>query len=220
MATDSQPFIVRFYDPAIKAKDVDGRTVNEILRFSNSELESYHDFIQYLFPLPERSPVNPEAPTVTKDVRDAFLARPELREQLLRSLKRMLSFYGFKMINPDAGEGTTDGESTTNQTSAGNDSGEGFHICPALNFDLTSKRTWRTSMDHNHLRITRIIRSLRVLGLEDEARRFYRALLENERDCVSSRTLKFWKRAAERPLHLPPQEEDESAEGVAWLRVE
>jgi hypothetical protein len=28
----------------------------------------------------------------------------------------------------------------------------------------------------------------------------------------------YWRRAAERDLHLPPDEEDEDAEGIAWLR--
>lgn len=28
----------------------------------------------------------------------------------------------------------------------------------------------------------------------------------------------YWQRAAERPLHLPPDEADENAKGVEWLR--
>jgi hypothetical protein len=28
----------------------------------------------------------------------------------------------------------------------------------------------------------------------------------------------YWRRAAERDLYLPPDEEGEDAEGIAWLR--
>ena len=77
----------------------------------------------------------------------------------------------------------------------------------------------RTRFDHNHLRITRIIRSLRVLGLEKAALAFHSALIANDfKRRVSDRTLIFWERAAKRPLHLAPEEGDEDAEGVKWLR--
>jgi hypothetical protein len=66
-----------------------------------------------------------------------------------------------------------------------------------------SKRYWEKEKDHNHLRITRIIRSLRILGLEIEAQAFYEYLKEN-----AVRTSKishmYWKRAAERPLNVKP----------------
>ncbi|KAF2481375.1 opioid growth factor receptor conserved domain-containing protein, partial [Neohortaea acidophila] len=180
--------IVAFYDPTISEADFEGRRLDQILAFNDNELEYHHDFIQYLFPLPERSPVNPHAPTITKDVRDAFLSRPDLRQQLTRSLQRMLEFYGF----------TTSPQSQHTDT---------ISIVRGANFQGASKATWRTRMDHNHLRISRILRSLRVLGLDAEAKAFYDALLENDRDgSVSQRSKLYWQRAVERGLHLAPQD--------------
>ena len=83
---------IRFYDPTIKAPfdSYDGQcTLDEVLQWSDRNLEYRHDFIQHLFPLPEPSPVNPEAPILTKEVRDAFISRPELRDNLRRALVRM-----------------------------------------------------------------------------------------------------------------------------------
>ena len=60
-------------------------------------------------------------------------------------------------------------------------------------------RWWLTSYDHNHLRITRIIHSLRLLvGLED-ARHFHEAILalhEAAGAHVNARSLGFWADAA------------------------
>jgi hypothetical protein len=55
----SQP-IVRFYDPDLKARDAFGRTQEQILLWTDSKLESSHNYIQVLFPLPEGSPFNSE----------------------------------------------------------------------------------------------------------------------------------------------------------------
>lgn len=202
MATGkSIPFIIAFYDPSIQRQDAEGRTLDDILKFSDNQLEYYHDYIQYLFPLPERSPINPRAPVITREVREAFLSQPELSKNLQRSLDRMLVFYGFTP--------TTSGANNNNNTT----------ITPGPDFDYLSKNTWRKRFDHNHLRITRIIRSLRVLGLDEPARAFHRALVENDSSRrVGSRSLMFWERAAERGLHLAPEEGDERAEGVRWLR--
>lgn len=75
-------------------------TLEKILTtWSDRTLEARHDYIQHLFPLPERSPVNPDAPVLTKEVRDAFLdpgsQGAALREGLQKAFARMCRFYGF-----------------------------------------------------------------------------------------------------------------------------
>lgn len=105
----------------------------------------------------------------------------------------MLTFYGFRFED----DGT---------------------IVPGTNFHQAS-RNWVKSFNHNHLRITRIIRSLRVLGLEAEAAAFFEALKEV---CVRSgrigeRSLVFWGRAAERPLFLAPEDERDEGRGAGFL---
>lgn len=84
-----------------------------------------------------------------------------------------------------------------------------------------SFRNWVTRSDHNHLRISRIIRSLRILGLEQNAQAFYQALLAVNNDhsnTIGARSLMYWKRAALRRLALEPAEDDEDVEGQPFLR--
>lgn len=75
--------------------------------------------------------------------------------------------------------------------------------------------------DHNHLRITRIIRSLRVLGLEDEALAFYQRLKQiYSSGEISPRSFMFWTRAAERPLNIAPEidNDEDNTTGPQFLR--
>ena len=98
---------------------------------------------------------------------------------------------------------------------------------PGPNFP-THSQNWNVRGDHNHLRISRIIRSLRVLGLEEEAQAFYAALEETTPLHVSGRSREFWRRAAERSLNIRPDLEvrDEQDDGVGlgflreWVRRE
>lgn len=64
-----------------------------------------------------------------------------------------------------------------------------------------------------------LIRSLRILGLEQLALAFYFALLEQDNlaPVISKNSLRFWEKAALRPLHLAPSQ-DNGAEGIPWLR--
>src|SRR4051812_9992096 len=85
--------IVAFYSGET---DDQGRTLDEILRWSDDSLELTHDYIQWVFPTPMRSGVNPSAPLVTADTAAAFAKRPELRNGLARAFDRMLAFYGLR----------------------------------------------------------------------------------------------------------------------------
>ncbi|KAK5137877.1 hypothetical protein LTR08_006646 [Meristemomyces frigidus] len=185
---------VAFYDPAIKASldtDEPEAILDKVLTWNDRTLEYRHDYIQHLFPLPERSPINPDAPIITKEVRDAFLQRPELRQNLQRAFGRMCSFYGLEM-----------------QQTGG--------VVRGPEFDANAEETWLTSRDHNHLRITRIVRCMRILGLESEARKFAVALLDADtRNTVSTTSATFWCRAALWSLERPPSYPRESA--VRWL---
>jgi hypothetical protein len=75
-------------------------------------------------------------------------------------------------------------------------------------------------MDHNHLRITRIIRSLRILGLEAEALALYTTLSTLAKHASES-SHGFWKRAALRSLNIPPDDtrsnDDNRTVGKAFL---
>lgn len=205
--TSLLPFPVRFYDPRNPAPDPHNRTLPQILSWSNSALEDSHDYIQYLFPLPEPSPINPSAPIINEATFTAFRFERQLRDRLRFSLVRILSFYGFELI-PDSLKPVNDkdGEVRT------------WRVQQSQTFHLASKR-WVTTFDHNHLRITRIIRCCRVLGLEEEAQAFHTALVEvseQKRGFISAKSLMFWRRAAERPLWMAPEDDDEDEEEKGW----
>ena len=58
-------------------------------------------------------------------------------------------------------------------------------------------RYWNDRHDHNQLRITRVIESLRLLVSDKEADNFYNNVLGliKDNNQVNMRTLNFWKNA-------------------------
>ncbi|MCJ1284627.1 hypothetical protein MMC26_003961 [Xylographa opegraphella] len=189
--------LVSFYDPVIAAADAKGRTLESILAWNDWTLESCHDYIQVVFPLPEASAFSYIAPVVDKATFEAFRSRPDLQAQLRAALSRILAFYGFQLRETERGPEVTRGP----------------------NFASASKN-WVTRFGHNHLRITRIIRSLRVLGLEAEARAFFAALqavYKASNGRIGQKSMMFWTRATERPLYLAPEAEQDDGEGLDFL---
>lgn len=153
-----------------------GRTLSEILQWDDGSLECHHDYIQWVFPLRERSAFNPSAPVLDDPVVAEFRQDPELQEKLVQALGRMLAFYGLEK-RPDV-EGRV-------------------VVAPGPAFEARS-RDWLQPGNHNHLRLTRIMVSLATLGLADEARALQRCLLEiaaQKPDSVTEETLRYWKTA-------------------------
>lgn len=177
--------LVAFYDGS--GSDVRGRTLEEILQWDAGRLERSHDYIQTLFPLPEKSGINDLAPIINQEVFDAFHERPELKEKLRGAFKKMLWFYGFELVEEE----------------------DKLVVRPGPNIEEHSE-FWNTRFDHNHLRITRIIRCLRVLGLEKEALAFYDTI--SCASSVSSRSRMYWQRAAYRQLNFSPDLHDSEAD--------
>lgn len=169
---------VRFYSGT--TPDNHGRYVSEIQGWDDQRLETVHDFIQWLFPLPEASEVNPYAPVVIDLCAEQFRSRMDLRATLRKSMRRMLRFYGF-VLEQELGRWKAER------------SGD---------FAVRAAR-WLTPGNHNHLRITRILRSTYLLGLEAESGAFFQALREvyeedqkKGRERISETTWEYWQRAA------------------------
>jgi hypothetical protein len=145
------------------APDHAGRFVGELQQWPDQRLEAVHDFIQWMFPLKEASPVNPLAPVLDAAALEELRRRAELRarvqENTRASYLRMRRFY----------EGS-------------------WH--------------WVTPGNHNHLRITRILKSLRLLGLEAEAGELFGWLetvhqeeKKKTRPGIGERSFEFWRQA-------------------------
>lgn len=148
-----------------------GRKLDEIRQWSDEELEECHDFIQWMFPLDEPSAFNAEAPLVSEADREAFRADPRLQKSMRRSLAVFLGFLGLAIA-------------------------EDGRIIRGGNFGRRSS-IWN-HRNHNWLRITRVLKSLRLLGLEDEARALWRCLKDlHETDgLISEDSFAYWRHAA------------------------
>jgi hypothetical protein len=154
-------------------RDHRGRLLSHVLGFGLDELEFHHDYIQWLFPLPEPSGANASAPLLSKEDIAAFES-DALRHALRRSLVLMLQFYGLELA-----EGATV------------DIVQGPHFA-------VRRREWLTRGNHNFLRISRILRSLTLLGLGDHARAFLKCLEEiyaEHARVIGDTTVGYWRRS-------------------------
>jgi opioid growth factor receptor-like protein len=161
-----------------EATDDRGRSLDEVRSFEVRQLERVHDYIQWLFPLAEGSAFNPGAPTLTAEAIAAFRADPVLQQELRTSLEVMLRFYGFRLVE------RVDGSSSP-------------RVEESPDFADRSAE-WVTPGNHNHRRITRILRSLQVLGLGGHAA----ALLERLEQvhtangaAIGGTTVAYWRAA-------------------------
>jgi hypothetical protein len=66
---------------------------NQIQRWPDDQLEAVHDFVQWLFPLPEPSGFNAAVPILTRESIQEFRTRPKLQQKLRVSFLRMMNFY-------------------------------------------------------------------------------------------------------------------------------
>jgi len=155
-------------------EDAEGRRLADLWALDDDAMELHHDYIQWLFPLEEPSLFNFRAPVLQEEDLAAFRDDPALRENLARSFDRFLAFLGFERR-------------------------EG-RIVPAADFD--AKAVIFQAPDHNWLRITRVLTSLRLLGLGDESRAFYDALvrlMQEGRAQITAETRRYWREAVEPP---------------------
>lgn len=162
--------LIAFYSGA--GTDVAGRRLEDIWRFSLAELEDNHDYIQWLFPLTERSAFNPDAPILDMATIERFAADESLRKNLQHSLQVMLDFYGLEIA--------------------------GDRIVPSSSFAGRSAN-WLTPFNHNYLRLTRILKSLKLLGLGERAKQLFDCLEEihaAHARTIGDRTMSFWRMAA------------------------
>src|SRR5271155_4702413 len=80
-----------------EAPDHLGRMLEDILRWNDDKLEAGHDYIHVLFPLREPSAHIPSAPVLDDATLAEFRKNHTIQENLLRSFRVMLRFYGFEL---------------------------------------------------------------------------------------------------------------------------
>jgi hypothetical protein len=159
--------------------DNEGRSLAQIWSWSDDDFESVHDFIQWMFPLPEPSQFNSGAPLLTDDEIAAFQSDPILEANLTKSFERILSFLGLCQS-------------------------ENGKIIDSENFADRIPDVWAWR-NHNWLRISRILRSLTLLGMESQAGALYEKLNEyfqSKKFPISMDTFQYWTEAVESGRHL------------------
>ena len=85
-STKPHPLVAFYRDGA---PDDAGRSRAEVLAWDDDRLEAVHDFIQWLFPLPEPSGANPAAPILDPATIKTFRASLAMRDRLRASYDRM-----------------------------------------------------------------------------------------------------------------------------------
>lgn len=92
-----------------------------IVQKSDEWLAATHDYIQWLFPLPERSQFNPHAPILTNEVCAGFVdsSHPDdaiLQKNFGAAITRMLALYGYAVVlpSPDQIAATAEWEEKSN----------------------------------------------------------------------------------------------------------
>ena len=137
------------------AADIHGRTFDDVMGFSDEQIEHTHNFIQWLFPLPEPSLSVPGSPCLT----GAEITTIRYSGRAVANLNMAADWF--------------------------------------LNF-LVRNQHWIKPYDHNHLRITRVIKSLRLIAGDVDAERFKSQVFE----CIGKhihhidfRAQRFWLEA-------------------------
>ncbi len=167
------------------------RSLVDIWTMTFDELEARHDFIQWLFPIPTSSPVNPEAPRLTPDLIAKIYQTPEIQRNLLRSFDTLAAFWGFTRSEDDTIERTA-------------------------HFETQSKK-WCCLQDHNQLRITRVLKCLTLTGHAELAAQTCEFLLSEVNEAGLSfsqlEAIPYWMDAVEvdDELELTMDDFEESA---------
>ncbi|KAI1264414.1 hypothetical protein F5Y18DRAFT_81316 [Xylariaceae sp. FL1019] len=198
--------LINFYDSGVGGKDRRGRTFRQILDWNYDQLEAHHDFIQWVFPLTEVSAYQIEVPVLDEETLLVFRKSTYLQYQVLVMLQKMLLFYGFDS------DFKYDEKNTT----------EPFDFTINPKNDPGSRSLywrWLTTRNHNHQRITRIIRCLRLVRLGHIALEVFNAFIhinetykKGQSESVSNISIAYWRRAAAMPLEDTPDHRK-----IEWL---
>ncbi|MGS2742566.1 opioid growth factor receptor-related protein [Halomonas sp. LS-001] len=165
---DNDQRLIDFY--CGEGRDHKDRHLEDIWALSPFWLEHTHDYIQWLFPIPEAGRFNAFAPLLTPAVQAAFADSDVMRQHQQRSLDVMLVFFGLAWDGSDIAAQPTLAMPT--------------HI-------------WLKAGGHNHLRITRIIRSLALCHQPNLARTFQQAVIAigTQQGVVADTSVQYWQEA-------------------------
>lgn len=141
-------------------------SINDIaLGFMDDDWEQCHDFIQWIFPNKEPSQFNDKAPILTEEDIKSFKECELLRFNVALLTNRFMFFLGYRYLF----------------------SGR-YSI-----FNRERIRRRVIEYNHNQLRITRLIKFLNVIEMDDLAAMVFKAVIVQPG--INETTIKFWSEA-------------------------
>jgi hypothetical protein len=171
--------------------------IDDIIDWTDDKLERRHDFVQYVFPLPEQSQFNRDAPALDEATYRAIYNDDAAIIKLRTMWQRMMIFYGFEMCGPVDDDGNCS-----------------WRIRRGKELEASLRR-WARSSNHNHLRITRILRCLRLFRLNLELGTMYNLLREtSNRYPIGVVSLGYWHAAVSDSIWKNP-----SGTNCDWLEA-
>jgi hypothetical protein len=138
MATETDKLVLDFLLGFIKIQldtRQDDQSIDDILKFTEEDIEKEHKLIQWIFPTMERSHYNSKAPLISGDFKNLFLENPKARETFCKSCQMYLNFIGFECVQGK------------------------IRVLTTKNAKMFYERN-----PHNFLRITRVLDSLNQIG--------------------------------------------------------
>lgn len=186
--------ILEFYKG--ESPNQEGLYYDDIMQFDDDELEKNHFYIQWLFPLKEPSMAIPGSPILEdEDIEkfsanwntpDEMMEKVELRKRLIDAFNKMIVFYGFKL-------------SLINEPNKL----KSLEIIRDPQSFQSRAKNWLNPKNHNFLRISRILNSLRLLGDSSTTKMFHKCLCkvyEDYKGVIGPLTKQFWDKAVEEEL--------------------
>lgn len=152
-------------------------------------LEVCHDYIQWLLPTDVPSRMNSEAPLLTEDVQHIFRTDREIQTNFRSGVLRFWRFLGLEPSPTATGE---------------------FQLVKAQHFERRILMCWRGPANHNWMRVSRALRSLKLTGLQAERRAFVailKQIIREHPDMISETAIEHWEHEASEDLKpAPPME--------------
>ena len=128
------------------------RTLNDVWQLSYSALEAMDD--QWIFPTKNKEDV-----ILTMEDIQLFKSNPKLKENLIISFEKMLSFFGLRL-------------SLEEHT---------LMVRKGLNYNERKHVLFEGGLNHNYLRVTKILNCLNNLGLREHALAFFNFLVQQNK---------------------------------------
>ncbi|CAL1147664.1 unnamed protein product [Cladocopium goreaui] len=159
-----------------------GADLDSILAWSLDRWENQHNYIQWLFPTDEESEYHPEAPVLTPEVQEEMLIDPMVEDNLIRCFEKFLQFLGLDYaFDEDIAAPCSPVSEEKGQKHEEENEERKLPVTVTKGESFRKRRVdcWVVNCpegNHNWFRISRVLVSLRLLGLIDEAEAFYLCL--------------------------------------------